>query len=108
MVTINQAFPLAKLSSAVTEVEPDATAVTSPVLSMVATAVFATVQAAVEVTLAVDISLYVAVAVNCCVEPMAKLAASGVMARDTSVFVATVKAAVPLMPLNKALIVVEP
>jgi hypothetical protein len=75
---------------------------------MVATAVFVTVQVAVEVTLAVDVSLYVAVAVNCCVSPMAKLAASGVMARDESVFVATAKAAVPLMPLNEAMIVVEP
>jgi hypothetical protein len=108
MVTVNAVLPVTELSAAITEVEPDATAVARPVPAMVATAVFEILQVAVEVTLAVDLSLYVAVAVNCFVEPMAKLAEVGVMASDETVFAVTVKTVDPLMPPNEAVMVVVP
>jgi hypothetical protein len=52
----------------------------------------------------------VAVAVNCCVPPVAKLAAFGVTAIEvtTDDAVATVSAAVPFTPLSDAVIVVDP
>jgi len=52
----------------------------------------------------------VAVAVNCCVLPMAKLAVFGVTAIEVTVCdgEVTVSAEVPLTPLSDALIVVDP
>jgi hypothetical protein len=68
------------------------------------------VHVAVEVTTAVEPSLYVAVAVNCCVAPGEMLAVLGAIEIETSVFTAapTVSVAVPLTPLSDAVIVVEP
>jgi hypothetical protein len=91
-------------------VDPAAAAVARPAAVMVAVAVLELVQAAVEVTFAVDPSLYVAVAVNCCVAPAAMLGAAGVTAMEESDFTAaiTVNVAVPLMPLTVAVTVLEP
>jgi hypothetical protein len=55
IVTMNGAFPLTPFNAAVTVVDPEATAVASPELSIVATEVFATVHAAVDVTFAVEL-----------------------------------------------------
>jgi hypothetical protein len=110
-VTINEASPLTPLSEAETVVEPEATALASPELSIVATAVFAIVQVAVVVMAPVVPSLYVAVAVNCCVVPMAKLAAPGETATEVIVFPAfavTFSMVVPFLPLIEAPTVVEP
>ena len=101
-VTETDALPLTPLSVAVTLVEPEATPVANPELSMVATAVLAAAQAAVVVTLPVELSLYVAVAVNCCVAPVAKLAVLGVTAIDVTVSAVTVNVALPLTPLRAA------
>jgi hypothetical protein len=111
MVTLNGTFPLTPFNAAVTLVDPDATAVASPELSIVATAGLATVHDAVEVTFAVVLLAYVAVAMNCCVLSKAKLAAFGVTAIEVSAggaLAVTVSAAVPVTPLNAAAIVVDP
>jgi hypothetical protein len=90
MVTVNGAVPLTPLCEAVTVVDPEAIAVASPELLIDATVVFVTAQLAVEVTSFVDPSLYVAVAVNCCVAPIAKLVGLGVIERAVTVFAPTV------------------
>jgi hypothetical protein len=63
--TPSVAVPLTPLSEAVTVVEPAATPVARPAGLIVATVVVAAVQFAAAVTFAVELSLYVAVAVNC-------------------------------------------
>ena len=65
MVTVNEVLPLKPFSEAEIVVEPEAKALASPELLIVAMAVFATVQVAEELTFAVEPLLYVAVAVNC-------------------------------------------
>jgi hypothetical protein len=82
MVTLNGACELTPSNKALTFVAPEAFAVASPEELMDATAELATVHVAEELTLAVVPLVYVAVAVNCCVAPMAKLAALGVTAMD--------------------------
>jgi hypothetical protein len=71
-------------------VDPEATAVARPLELIVATAVFAAAQVAVVVTFAVDLSLYVAVAVNCSVAPAARLSVPGDTEIAVSVFAVTV------------------
>jgi hypothetical protein len=44
------------------------------------------VHAAVDVTFAVEPSVYVAIAVNCCVAPAAMLAVAGVTAMEVTTF----------------------
>ncbi len=107
-VTVSVAFPVTPLSDAVTGVEPDATAVANPAELIVATAAFPVVQLAVEVILAVEPSLYVAVALNCLVDPAAALAVPGDTEIAVIVFGVTVRVAVPLTPLIEAVTVVEP
>ncbi|HTU49520.1 MAG TPA: hypothetical protein VMF56_02945, partial [Acidobacteriaceae bacterium] len=65
---------------------------------------------AVEVTFALELSLYVAVAVNCCVAPAVMLGVAGVTEMAVIVFVAavTVSMAVPLIPLSEAVTEVVP
>ncbi len=86
-VTVSLAVPLIPLSEAVTEVEPAATAVASPDMLIVAAELLEDVQLAVEVTFAVELSLYVAVAVNCCVVPAAIVAVAGETEIDVSVLI---------------------
>lgn len=64
-VTVRAAVPLTPLNDAVMVADPAATAVASPAESMVVAAVLELVHVAVEVTFVVELSLYVAVAVNC-------------------------------------------
>jgi hypothetical protein len=89
-VTVSTAFPAIPFSEAVICVEPEAAAVASPLELIVATAVFAVLQVAVVVTFAVDLSLYVAVAVNCSVAPTARLSVLGDTEMAVSVFAVTV------------------
>jgi hypothetical protein len=84
--------------------------VASPAALIVAVAGVELVQLAVEVITAVEPSLYVAVAVNCCVATAEMLAVLGVTAIEVSVFAIapTASVAAPLTPLSDAVIVVEP
>lgn len=110
VVTVSVAVPLTPLREAVMAVEPVATAVAIPEELIVATAVFAEVQAAVVLTFPVEPSLYVAVAVNCCVAPVVRDADAGVIAMEERVGAAgvTVSMAVPVTPLMVAVRVVVP
>jgi hypothetical protein len=113
-VTVNGVVPVTPLREAVTLVEPAATPVARPLELMVAIAVLAAVQVAVELMFAVEASLYVAVAVNCCVAPTAMLKFPGVTAIEVIVFpvppvtLSVVVPLMPLMPLIEALTVVDP
>ncbi|MGA8273270.1 MAG: hypothetical protein WB919_17030 [Candidatus Sulfotelmatobacter sp.] len=91
--TVKVEFPLTPLSEAVIVVEPEATAFAMPLELTVATAGVAAVQLALEVTFAVELSLYVAVAVNCCVAPTPILVLEGVTAIAVIVFVVAVELA---------------
>ena len=88
IATVSVEFPVTPLSEAATVVAPEATAVTSPVELIVATAGAATVQLAVAVTSPVEPSLYFAVALNCCVAPIPTLVMDGDTETATGVFVA--------------------
>ena len=90
--TVSVALPVMVSRLAVTVVEPAATAVASPDEVMVATFAFVSVQLAVVVTSAVEPSLYVAIAVNCCLAPTATLAVPGVAAIAVRTFVVPVPA----------------
>src|SRR5258706_322653 len=65
-------------------------------------------QVTIDVRFCVVVSLYVPVAVNCCVRPLATDGAAGVMARLVSVAAVTASVAVPVTPLLVAEIVVVP
>jgi hypothetical protein len=84
--------------------------VASPLEVTVATAGIATVQLAVELTLAVELSLYVAVAVNCCEASTTMVALAGDTEIDVKAAVdaVTLSVADPLIPLSEAATVVEP
>ena len=110
--TVMAAVPLIPLSEAVTVVEPEATAVARPAALMVATLVFALTQVTLLVILAVVPLLYVPVAVYCCVAFAASVTAAGVTEMDDrpggGVVVLTERVALPLTPVNVAVMVVEP
>jgi hypothetical protein len=108
--TLRVEVPLTPLSEAPTVVEPGATPVARPVEFTVATAAVTTVQLAVAVTSSVELSLYVAVALNCRVAPTDRLALEGETAMEVSVLgvTATASAAFPLIPFSEAVMVVEP
>jgi hypothetical protein len=107
---LSVAVPLIPLSAALTAVEPEAAAVANPLEVTLATAWVATVQLAAPLTSAVEPSLYCAVAANCCDALTQMLALIGDTQTDVSVFVGlwTVRVAVPLSPLNEAVIADEP
>lgn len=73
---------------------PAPTPVASPALFTVATVVLDDCHVAVEVTVAVEPSLYVAVAANCCVPPVATVAVAGVTVMLDTVFAAAVTSSV--------------
>jgi hypothetical protein len=102
-VTVKAAVPLMPLSDAVIVDVPEATPVAKPEALMEAAAVLELVHVAIDVTFAVEASLYVPVAVNCCVPPAAMLAVAGVTVMVVSVlgttWAVTVRLAVPLTPL---------
>ena len=76
---------------------PAATAVARPALLIVAVAGVTDVHVAEFVRFCVLLSLYVPVAVNCCVAPLAIEGVAGVTAIDTSVAAVTVKTVEPLI-----------
>jgi hypothetical protein len=108
IVTAAEVLPFTPFSEAEIVVVPPPCPVASPPDEMVATAVIDELQIALDVTLAVVLLLYVPVAVNCCVDPFAKLGSEGVTVMEVSVGATTAKAAVPACPLSVAEIVVFP
>lgn len=78
--TVSEADPLTLPMLAVIVVDPASTALAIPEALTVAIPVLAAAQLTLDVTFAVDALLYVAVAVNCSVAPVAMLAEVGVMA----------------------------
>jgi hypothetical protein len=111
-VTVSVAEPWTPVRIAVTVVDPAATPVATPAAFTVATAGLEVVQLTAPVTSAVVLSLYVAVARNCCVALAAMLGAAGVTAMEVRVFVTTgactVSDAAPEMPLMVAVMVAVP
>ena len=89
-VTAKLTLPDMPAEAALTEVDPAATPVTNPDVLTMAVDVLATVHVAEELMFAVEPSLYVAVAVNCCVAPTTMLAPVGVTAMEDSVLAAAV------------------
>jgi hypothetical protein len=107
-VTVSGSFGLTILPCvAVICVVPAATPVASPVAApIVAKAVFEDFQVTLAVMFFVELSLYVAVAVNCCVVLAAMEGDAGVTAMDRSVTATdvTVRVAAPLVMLPAALL----
>jgi hypothetical protein len=106
--TVSVAVALMPFTEAVTIVKPEPTAVATPVELMVAMEVSAVLHVACELTSPVDPSLYVPVAVNCCVAPTAIAALAGEIAIDFSVAAGTVSVAVPLKAPVEAVTVLDP
>src|SRR5579859_7619029 len=110
-VTVSVAVPVTPLTVAVIGVVPAATPVARPAALTVATVGFALAQIAVAVMLAVVPSLYVAVAVNCCVAPTWTLAVTGITAIEVKLGAAgggTVNIAVPVTPAIVAVMLADP
>ena len=76
--------------------EPCAKPVASPLLAMVAAVVFDELQVTVPVRFWVLLSVYVPVAVNCCVFPAGMEACAGVTAIETNAAAATVSVVEPV------------
>ena len=95
-VTVSPVEPLIPPEVAWIVVLPAATPVANPPLVIVAAAVFVEVQVAALVRFKVLVSLYVPVAVNCCVAPLAIEALAGVTVIETSSAV-TVSVVEPLI-----------
>jgi hypothetical protein len=106
-VTPNPVEPLIDPELAWIVVLPTPTPVVKPVPVIVATPVLLELQVTEVVRFTVLPSLYVPVAVNCCVNPRAIVGFAGVTAIDTSAVV-TVRLAAPLMEPEVACIVVLP
>ena len=110
-VTVSVVLPLTAPLVAEMTVEPSATPLASPgdpaALEIVAVAVVADAHVTLPVRFCVVVSLYVAVATNCCVVPLAIDGVAGVTAIDTSVAAVTVSVVLPLMaPLAAEMTVV--
>lgn len=104
------AAPLTPLRAAVMVEEPAVIPVARPVGLTVATVALELVHDTVVDTSAVEPSLYVPVAANCWVAPMARVALPGVSAIELRVFTGagTVRVALPLTPSKEAVTVVDP
>src|SRR5262249_5377650 len=107
-VTVITVVPEMPLSFAVIAEVPVAIAVASPPLVIVATGVVADAQVTWLVRTCVDWSVYVPVAVNCWVRPLATLGLAGVTAIDCSAAAVTVITVEPEIPFSVALIVEVP
>jgi hypothetical protein len=105
IATVSIEFPVTPFSEAATVVEPEPTAVTSPVELIVATAGTATVQLAVAVTSPVEPSLYFAVALNCCVAPIPTLVLDG--DTETTIGVFAAPAALDETPWHPVLVIMS-
>ena len=84
-VTVAVVLPVMLLIVAEIVVVPPPCPVARPPDEIVATGVFDELQVTLDVTFAVVLLLYVAVAVNCCVAPLAKLGSEGVTVMAVSV-----------------------
>lgn len=109
-VTVSAACALKPFAEAVMVVVPAATALASPAALMVATAVLDDVQVTPDVNGPVVPLLYVAVTLNCCVAPAARVVVAGATAMAVIVAVAavTVSVFVALTPFIAAVMVVLP
>jgi hypothetical protein len=108
-VTVAVVLPVLPFSAAEIVVVPPPCAVARPPDEIVATGVFEELQVTLDVTFAVVLLLYVPVAVNCCVVPLAKLGSEGVTVMPVSVGGATmVNVPLPACPLSVAEIVTFP
>jgi hypothetical protein len=106
--TVSVAFPVTVPEVAETVVVPTATAVASPLAAIVAVAVLDDAHVTVVVRFCVERSVYVPVAVNCCVRPFATVGLAGVTAMETSVAGCTVSVAFPVTVPEVAEMVVVP
>jgi len=108
-VTVRLVDPVTAPIVAVISAVPCPTVVTSPVVfPIVATVSVSELHCTVLVITCVLPSLYVPVAVNCCVVPKAIDGEAGVMAMDTNVAVVIVSVVDPVTDPELALIVVVP
>jgi hypothetical protein len=107
-VTVRFVEPLMEPEVARIVVEPVPTPVASPPLVIVATAVFVELQVTELVRFCVLLSLYVPVAVNCCVPFFTIKGFAGVTEIETNTGAVTVRFVEPLMEPDVAEIVVEP
>src|ERR1700722_437491 len=107
-VTVKVVLPVTPLIMAEIVVVPPPCPEARPPDEIVATWLFVELQVALDVTFAVVLLLNVAVAVNCCIDPLAKLGSEGVTAIPVSVGATTVNVALPVCPLSVAEIVVLP
>lgn len=107
-VTVRVVFPLTVPEDAVMVVVPADTPEARPDVLMVATEVAEELHVTDDVRLFVPPSVYVPVAVNCCVRPLMIEGAAGVTAMEASVAAVTVRVDVPLMDPDVAVIVVPP
>jgi len=83
-VTVSKVFPLTLPLVALIVVLPVSSAEARPALLIVAAVAFDDAHVTFAVTVRVEASLYVPVAVNCCIPPAASDGFSGVIAIDTS------------------------
>jgi hypothetical protein len=107
-VTVAVVLPFTLFKVAEIVVVPPPCPVATPPDEIVATDLFDELHMALEVTFAVVLLPYVAVAVNCCVDPLAKLGLEGVTLMAVGVYAITVNVALPAWPLSVAEIVVFP
>lgn len=107
-VTVAVVLPFTLFIVAEIVVVPAPCPVARPPDEIVATEVFDEFHVTLDVTFAVVLLEYVAVAVNCCVDPIAKLGSEGVTVMAVSEDATTVSVAVPAFPLSVAEIVALP
>ena len=107
-VTVNNVEPTTDPNVALMVLVPIAAAVAKPPLAMVAVAVVPDAQVTEAVTFFVLLSVYVPVAVNCCVRPLAIDGLAGVTAMDCSVAAVTVNTVEPATDPDVAPIVLVP
>jgi hypothetical protein len=108
-VTVAVVLPFTPFIVAAIVVVPPPCAVARPPDEIVATGVFDELHVTLDVTFAVVLLLYVPVAVNCCVDPLAKLGSEGVTVIAVKVGgAATVNVPLPACPLSVAEIVAFP
>jgi hypothetical protein len=107
-VTVAVVLPVTLFNVAEIVVVPPPCPAAKPPAEIVATEVFDEFQVALDVTFAVVLLAYVAVAVNCCVDPLAKLGSEGVTAMEINMDATTVKDVLPVFPLSVAEIVALP
>ena len=111
-LTVNVVVPEIKPDVAVIVVEPSALALARPseprAFEIVATTSSDEDHVTAEVRSWVEASVYVPVAVNCCVVPLAMLGSGGVTSIDTSAAAVTVNVVAPEIRPDVAVIVVTP